>query len=37
MSDSTNREKQIFGEAIELSVEERAAFLKGACGDDAEL
>ena len=33
-----NREKEIFDQALDLSsVEERAAFLKGACGTDVTL
>src|SRR5439155_22217513 len=35
---STNREKEVFNEALELkSAEERAAFLKDACGQDIVL
>ncbi len=38
MSDSSERERQIFGEALELgSLEEQRAFVKGACGDDEAL
>ncbi|HEV8542920.1 MAG TPA: hypothetical protein VGR78_11055, partial [Verrucomicrobiae bacterium] len=38
MSDTTDREQEIFAEALELtSPEARAAFLQGACGRDAEL
>ncbi|MCF7765749.1 MAG: serine/threonine protein kinase, partial [Verrucomicrobia bacterium] len=38
MSETTDREKEIFNEALEMpSTEARQAFLKGACGQDAEL
>ncbi|MBI4324976.1 MAG: serine/threonine protein kinase, partial [Chloroflexi bacterium] len=38
MSDTTDREKEIFNQALELATPEaRAAFLKGACGKDPEL
>ena len=38
MSDSTEREKDIFNQALEMpSAEARNAFLQGACGQDHEL
>jgi serine/threonine protein kinase len=38
MSDSTDREKEIFNQALEMpSAEARNAFLQGACGQDHEL
>src|SRR6185369_9851248 len=38
MSESTNREKEIFSEALELSSPEaRSTFVRGACGPDQEL
>jgi WD40 repeat protein/serine/threonine protein kinase len=38
MPDDTEREKEIFGEALELgSLEEQRAFVKGACGNDESL
>jgi WD40 repeat protein/serine/threonine protein kinase len=38
MSDNSERERQVFGEALELgSLEEQRAFVKGACGGDEAL
>jgi WD40 repeat protein/serine/threonine protein kinase len=38
MPDKSEREREIFGEALELgSLEERRAFIKGACGGDEAL
>lgn len=38
MSNPENREREIFGEALEITSEEaRSAFLKGACRGDDEL
>src|SRR5215469_8832837 len=38
MADNSQREKEIFGEALELgSLEEQRAFVKGACGGDEAL
>jgi hypothetical protein len=38
MAPDSDREREIFGEALELgSLEERLAFVKGACGSDAAL
>jgi hypothetical protein len=38
MADSSQREQEIFNEALALGTpEERHAFLRGACGEDQEL
>ena len=37
MANDTNRERELFGEALDLPVEKRVAFLKEACGADLEL
>lgn len=38
MNDPANREKELFEEALDIqSLEERAAYLRGACGGDAKL
>jgi len=37
MSQEANRERQVFGDAIELPAERRGAFIKEACGTDDEL
>src|SRR6266403_2250756 len=37
MNGSPNRDVVVFGEALQLSVGERSAYLEHACGADAEL
>src|ERR1700760_1451329 len=37
MSDSPNREVEIFSKAVDLPAEERAAYLERACGGDVNL
>src|SRR5215510_12905516 len=37
MNDYPNRDVEVFTEALRLPLAERAAYLDGACGDDAKL